>query len=290
MISVVVCTVNRARQLKECLSHLHNAHNPGVITELIVVDNNSSDKTKEVVAGFRDSSFSEIKYLFEERQGLSHARNKGIAEAKYPLLAFIDDDCYVGKDWLGTIFREFFSDPFLDILGGRVELAQKSDQPVGIRTFSDRAQISSFWELHLRMIGCNFVCTRKAIEKVGQFDPLLGKGSKSGSAEDTDFFYRALKKELKIMYSPELTVFHAHGRSTLISTQSVRDDYSRGRGAFYCKYLLKGDLHIFKTAMRELRTHFRNIFLQTAPSCSMYPSTSSLRQLALGGFQRLFNR
>ena len=77
---------------------------------MIVVDNNSSDDTKDVVAGFENSSFCEIKYVFEGKQGLSRARNRGLAEAKYPLVAFTDDDCYVAKDWIVSILREFSVD------------------------------------------------------------------------------------------------------------------------------------------------------------------------------------
>jgi hypothetical protein len=267
-----------------------NSQNPGVPTELIVVDNNSSDDTKEVVSGFEDSSFCEIKYLLEGRQGHSQARNRGLAEARYPLVAFTDDDCYVARDWIVSIRREFSSDPSLHILGGRVELANTVDQPVGIRTFTDRMQISSFRELHSRMIGCNFVCARTVFDEVGVFDTHLGKGSRCGCAEDTDFFYRAFKKGFKILYAPEMAVSHAHGRSTSTATQSVRDDYARGRGAFYCKYILKGDLHILNEAMREVRSLARTTLQQTRADCSGYPATRALRKLALGGVQRLLKR
>lgn len=290
MISIVVCTANRSKQLKQCLAHIVNSQNPGGAYELIVVDNNSSDDTKDVVAGFGNSSFCEIKYVFEGRQGHSRARNRGLAEAKYPLVAFTDDDCYVARDWMVSILREFSMDPSLHILGGRVELAQAGDQPVGIRPFTDRIQVSSFRELHSRMIGCNFVCTRKVFDEIGVFDAHLGKGSPCACAEDTDFFYRALKKGFKILYAPEMAVSHAHGRSTSASTQSVRDDYARGRGAFYCKYILKGDLLIMKEAMWEVRNLVRSTLQQTGAVCSVYPPRRALGKLALGGVQRLFKR
>jgi len=290
MISIIVCTANRSKQLKQCLSHIVNSQNPGGATELIVVDNNSSDDTKDIVAGFGDSSFCEIKYVFEGRQGHSRARNRGLAEAKYPLVAFTDDDCYVARDWMVSILREFSMDPSLHILGGRVELAQAGDQPVGIRTFPDRLQISSIRELQSRMIGCNFVCAREVFNEVGLFDRHLGKGSRCGCAEDTDFFYRTLKKGFKILYAPEMAVFHAHGRSTSTATKSVRDDYARGRGAFYCKYILKGDLLILKEAMREVRSLVRTTLQQNDAGCSGYPPTRALRKLALGGVQRLLKR
>lgn len=290
MLSIVVCTANRSKQLQQCLSHIVNSQNPGVATELIVVDNHSSDDTKDVVAGFRNASFCEIKYLYEGRRGHSRARNRGLAAARYPLVAFTDDDCYVTKDWMVSILREFSADPSLHILGGRVELADSGDQPVGIRTFIDRIQISSFREMFSRMIGCNFVCARKVFDEVGVFDIHLGKGSGCGCAEDTDFFYRALKQGFKVVYSPEMAVFHAHGRNTSTATQSVRDDYARGKGAFYCKYILKGDLLILKEAMREVRGLVRTILKQTRRGETGYPATRTLRKLALGGVQRLLKR
>jgi hypothetical protein len=87
-----------------------------------------------------------------------------------------------------------------------------------------------------------------------------------------------------------MAVFHAHGRSTSTATKSVRDDYARGRGAFYCKYILKGDLHILKEAMREVRSLARTTLQQTGAGCSGYPPTRALRKLALGGVQRLLKR
>lgn len=290
MISIVICTANRAKQLKQCLYHILNSENPGVTTELIIVDNNSSDDIKDIAVSFGESSFCEIKYVFEGRQGLAYARNRGLAEARHPLVAFTDDDCYVARDWMVTILREFSVDPSIHILGGRVELAQAGDQRVGIRTFPDRMQVSSFWELHSRMIGCNFVCAREVFDEVGEFDVLLGKGSRSGSAEDTDFFYRALKKGFKIVYVPEMAVSHDHGRSTSTSMQSVRDDYVRGRGAFFCKCIFKGDLQILKVAMCEVLSLVRATLQQIGVGGSEYPPTRALRELALGGVQRLIKR
>ncbi len=290
MLSIVVCTSNRIYQLQHCRTHIVNSQNPGVSTELIVVDNNSSDDTKDVVADFKDSSFCKIRYVFEGKRGHSHARNRGLAEAKYSLIAFTDDDCYVARDWMVAVLREFSADPSIDTLGGRVELATTGDYPVGIRTFTDRMIISSFRDLHSRMIGCNFVCTRKVFEEVGVFDIHLGKGSGCGCADDTDFFFLLLKKGFKIFYCTEMVVFHAHGRSTFTATQSVRDDYARGRGAFYCKYILKGDLPILKEALREVRGLVRTTLNPTRAGSSEYPPTRALCKLALGGMQRLVKR
>ena len=229
-LSVIICTRDRAPQLERCLQQFKEAQTFRKSWELIVVDNNSSDGTKAVIRKFAAAAPFHVRYLFESRQGLSHARNRGIAETSNSIIAFTDDDCLVDRQWASTIVREFSTDPSLAVLGGRVEQGDPNGQPVGTRTFSDRKQISSFEELFGRMIGCNMAFSRKVFEVIGGFDPLLGKGTSLGSAEDLDLLYRALKRQLTIVYVPNAVVFHAHGRASASSIQQVNDEYAKGRG------------------------------------------------------------
>src|SRR5262245_209420 len=92
-VSVVVCTYNRARQIEQALVHIGKAAvraQPSV--EILVVDNNSSDDTKAVVASVSRASSVPIRYALETSQGLSFARNRGIEESKGSVIAFTDDD------------------------------------------------------------------------------------------------------------------------------------------------------------------------------------------------------
>src|SRR5690349_5231481 len=102
-VSVCICTYNRCQTLRSALESVLGQEADGVRFEVIVVDNNSTDDTKQVVESFVRRGHSNLRYSFEGRQGLSHARNAGIAVARSPLVAFTDDDIRVAPDWVSTI-------------------------------------------------------------------------------------------------------------------------------------------------------------------------------------------
>jgi GT2 family glycosyltransferase len=151
-----------------------------------------------------------------------------------------------------SILREYASDPDLAVLGGRVELYNPLDEPMTVRTLKQRMEVSltPFEVCSPPIIGCNVAFARRVIESVGYFDPDLGPGSDHQLvAEDVDFIYRVSKQGFKIVYSPEVLVYHNHGRS--VDSQSVCRNYVRGRGAFYCKHALKKDVAVMKMAYWE---------------------------------------
>lgn len=287
MLSVIVCTWNRASQLAPCLRKFTELQSPQKDWELLVVDNNSSDNTQEVVRKFAAHAPFQVKYVFESRQGLSHARNRGIAEACHSIVAFTDDDCLVDRLWANTILHEFSDDESLAVLGGRVERGGPDGLPIGTRTFSDRIQVLSFEQLFSRMIGCNMAFSKRVFDTVGSFDPLLGKGTSLGSAEDLDLLYRALKKGLKIVYSPDVVVIHAHGRSTLDAIQQVTDEYTKGRGGFYWKHIIRGDLRIAKRAGQEIFDLSRASVTSRRVHGARPSAPRVLRNLAKGVLYRL---
>jgi GT2 family glycosyltransferase len=290
MLSLIVCTYNRASQLARCLRKFAALQCPQKDWELLVVDNNSSDHTQEVVLKFAAHAPFQVKYVFEGNQGLSHAWNRGIAEACHSIVAFTDDDCLVDRQWASTILREFSGDASLDVLGGRVERGGPDGLPIGTRTFSDRIQVLSFEQLFSRMIGCNMAFSKRVFDTVGEFDPFLGRGTSLGSAGDLDLFYRALKKGLKIVYAPDVVVCHAHGRSTLDAIQQVTDKYAMGRGGFYWKHIIRGDLKIAKRAGREIFYLIR-ASLTSRREHGWRPSAPRvLRNLARGALYRLMGR
>ena len=99
LISVVVCTFNRADLLETSLEALDEQILESSEYEVIVVDNNSTDNTLNVVEELCNRLTS-LRYCFEPNQGLSHARNRGWREAMGEYVAYIDDDCKVPGQWL----------------------------------------------------------------------------------------------------------------------------------------------------------------------------------------------
>ena len=82
--TVIICTYNRSNNLPNCLKALEDQQNVEELDwEVLVVDNNSSDDTKEVVRNFADNSKIKIRYVHEKQQGLNYARNLGMVEARW---------------------------------------------------------------------------------------------------------------------------------------------------------------------------------------------------------------
>lgn len=258
--SIVIGTFNRCDTLMKSVQSVLSMHIPdGITWELIVVDNNSSDKTGELINSLKAESAADIKYVLEKRQGLSYARNRGIEESKGGIVAFLDDDCIVDHYWLACMVHEFRSDPELSAIGGRVELFDVRDKPVTIMTSTERRMFSSAGQLFSFMHGCNMAFDRYVFQKIGCFDIRLGAGTKVFAAEDTDFFYRVYKNSFRMLYCPELLVYHNHGRRLDAQVSALLRGYAAGRGAFYCKHFVKGDSILLKMTYWEVSALLESI-------------------------------
>jgi glycosyltransferase involved in cell wall biosynthesis len=144
MISVIVCTHNRAQHLEQTLKSLQEMAVPVSLPwELIIVDNNSSDNTKRVIGGFISKYDLNVRYAIENQRGLSHARNTGMQEASGNIIAFTDDDCIVDQHWITSISKEFQTGEAIAGVGGRVELYNKMDRSVSIRVYKEKMIFSS---------------------------------------------------------------------------------------------------------------------------------------------------
>jgi GT2 family glycosyltransferase len=260
MISVIIATHNRSDKLKVLLKSIETLEiDADQACEIIIVDNNSTDDTKEVVKGYLETSCHDIRYISEGKQGNNYARNKALVEAKGEILAFTDDDCVLDSKWLRQIGKKFESEPALACVGGRVELYDKSDRAVTIRTRGEETEVKSANQLYGLIIGCNMAIRRRVFDNIGTFDPAFGPGSKIGSGGDSEFLYRACKRGLVIKYYPDIVVYHNHGRKTDAQVKAVGKRYVRGRGGFYCKYILQGDRIIMKMALYEVASVMKSL-------------------------------
>jgi GT2 family glycosyltransferase len=255
-LSVVIATYNRSESLAATLRSLAGSRvTAGSLWEVIIVDNNSTDQTMAVVECFIESGQQNVRYLFEPQQGKSVALTTGIRKARGRIIAMTDDDCIVDSQWIASILQEYASDPALAAIGGRVELYSRMDEPMTVRVSKQRRVISlaPFEPSSPPIIGCNMAFKREIFDAIGYFDPNLGPGSNHQLvAEDVDFLYRVCKKAFKLVYSPDVLVYHNHGRRTDAEWASVSRNYMRGRGAFYCKHLLRRDRAVLKMAYWEI--------------------------------------
>lgn len=114
-LSIIIPTRNRATLLKNCLQHLVGQVDQR--DEVLVVDNNSQDNTRQVVLSFQKKM--PIRYLFEPRKGASFARNSGISKAEGKILGFLDDDMVPNQNWVREVKKLILMEDF--IYAGKVE-------------------------------------------------------------------------------------------------------------------------------------------------------------------------
>src|ERR1700690_2526966 len=105
-VTVAVITFNRSRLLRETLGGLVRQDYPAGCWELLVIDNNSTDDPRDVVAAFMASTPSP-RWILEQRPGLDHGRNRAIDEASGDVIALVDDDILVEPDWLAQLVAPF---------------------------------------------------------------------------------------------------------------------------------------------------------------------------------------
>ena len=212
-LSVIVCTYNRAGLLGKCLDSLVKQRIGPDRFEVIVVDNNSRDNTREIAAQYQDK-LTTLKYVFEGNQGLSYARNRGCAEAKAEYLIYLDDDAVVPPDYLSNIAR-VIEEYAPDIMGGPVYPYYTSRKP---RWFKDeyetrKYQAESGFSTRGSVSGGNFIIRKSVLEKAGLFDVNLGmKGDKMDLGEERKVLelYRTATPEnaQKVYYALECWVEH----------------------------------------------------------------------------------
>ena len=103
-VSIVIPTFNRASSLRLTLDALDGQVAPDSLAwELLVVDNNSRDGTRSAVQDFIGRARIRVRYLFVAQQGVSHARNAGLANSQAEIVGFTDDDVDPARDWVSTI-------------------------------------------------------------------------------------------------------------------------------------------------------------------------------------------
>jgi len=214
-ISVIICTYNRSKSLARTLESFRDVFHPkDAAWELIVVDNNSSDDTREVIDRYIQNSGIPCRYIFENKQGLSYARNSGVAEAKGEILSFTDDDVIVDKYWLQNI-EHAFKENDVACIGGKILPVWENPQPAWL--IGEMLQILALLDLGDAKIeldrpqiwGANLSIRSSMFRKYGFFDPRLGHiEGKLYGGEETKFIRSLMDKGEKVLYCPNILIHH----------------------------------------------------------------------------------
>lgn len=241
MISILICTHDRSGLLAKTLDSLERLDPCGGIDrEVVVVDNASGDRTREVVAEFAAASGHPVRYRYEGTLGKSHALNAGIGHCSGDVVAFTDDDAIVEPDWLeriaatlgeydaGIVFGKVVplweSGPpswYSPRHGGRFALLDYGPEP---RVVDDKDHA-----FH----GVNLAIRREVLEGLGGFRTDKGPcGRTGGAGEDTDLFERAVDAGVAIVYDPRVLVRHFIPAARCAKTFH-REALKKGRGQYY---------------------------------------------------------
>lgn len=216
-LSVIICTYNRCWSLAKTLSSIAESTLPAATTwEVLVVDNNSTDQTREVADQFCRKYPARFRYLFESRQGKSYALNAGIRESQGDILAFTDDDTTVESTWLQRLTAPL-RDSIWSGSGGPVILQWSCPPPRWLRMDSMAAPLVGFkpnggaGEIKECLFGGNMAFRRTIFERHRVFRTDLGPtpGRETPRPnEDTEFVRRILAAGERLFYEPSAVVYH----------------------------------------------------------------------------------
>jgi glucosyl-dolichyl phosphate glucuronosyltransferase len=218
--TVLICTYNRSSFLADTLDSLSRTPaNPGFSWNVLIVDNNSTDDTRAVVASRIDSFPVLVSYLFEPRQGKSNALNAGLCAARAAIIVFTDDDVRMGPGWLREAVRPLLERSDLDYTGGPVRPIWEVPRPgwlnehgnlggaIAVKDHGGRPFI--FEDRRKTPLGVNMAVRRRLIERVGGFRPDLGRNGKALlGQEQAEFFYRSREVGARGLYRPAMALDH----------------------------------------------------------------------------------
>lgn len=269
-VSVVLSTYNRVQVLPRALESLLDQDHDGARYEIVVVDNNSTDATRESITSFA-AKVAKLRYVFEPKQGLSHARNTGIRSARAPLIAFTDDDVRVSRDWVSTIARLFQDHPEVACVGGKVLpswsgpwpswLTREHWGPLALLDYGD-TPFHVDTTRRLCLIGANSAYRREVFDRVGMFAPRVQALGREVGTEDHELLLRLWRAGGQGLYWPRLIVMsdiapermqrayhrrwhHRHGRFSAIMREEEMEQTTVGR-------LFGVPAHLYRRAAVEL--------------------------------------
>ena len=252
MASVVLSTRDRPDRLARCLPSLLSLHYPNY--EILLVDNAPSTSATADLIQQHYSNEPRIRYMREDRPGLSAARNRGVAEAKGEIIAFTDDDVVVDTYWLAGLVQGFsIIENVACVTGMVLPLELETPTQVLFEAFHGFAQIAfhpNIFDLHEYSrpnpsypyiagacgagAGASMAFTAEFLRSEGGFDPALGPGVPSQGAEDIVAFLHSILRGYRLVYTPASLLYHQHRRTYPELQKQIRN-----YGVAFTAYLAK---------------------------------------------------
>ncbi|MFV9505987.1 MAG: glycosyltransferase [Oscillochloridaceae bacterium umkhey_bin13] len=217
VISVVICTLNRAAYLERSLASLMEQTLALECFEVIVVDNGSTDHTSDVIRAYLSTKLG-LRHLYEPKPSLSRARNRGLSIARAPIVAYLDDDARAEPQWLASLLTAFYDyEVAPGAVGGPVYLDWPNSPP--------RWLPQKYWSLYTNLdlgtnnhilspneylVGANMAFRKTILQTIGGFDEELGRqGGNLLSGEETAVLHKVRELQISIYYAADAIVWHA---------------------------------------------------------------------------------
>lgn len=257
-ISAVICTYDSQGRIGELLENLAGqGRRPD---RVIVVDNNSTDRTIEIVNDFaKENPGFPLKLVSEPRQGKTHALNAGVKAAETDVIAFLDDDVLPDKGWTAAIVQAF-ADDNIDGLGGRIIPKWTGKSPKWFTpAVAGFTPVHDFGEKTMAYappasspIGANMAFRKKALDRAGIFDARLGhKGKTLVGGEESELCQRMADMGMQLVYRPGAKAAHCFSPEAEKKVYWRKRVFIQGRTA--ARYLKNNERPLFTLAMDYIK-------------------------------------
>ncbi len=254
--SVIFCTYNREKYIYNAMKSIAEQDFSSQDYEIVLVNNNSTDSTESICNQFqKDYPHIVFRYFLETNQGLSYARNRGVAESRGEILVFVDDDATAFDHYLSSIDILFKEHPSVRACGGPIQPVYEVTKPKWLSHYTEQLIGGALYEgdkvkpfRNGRYPGGGNSAFRKEIFDIyGLFNVELGrKGTGLIGAEEKDLYDRLTRGKEQFFYLPQMGIYHyilekklteAHfreltysiGKSERIRTKAVSENAYRGR-------------------------------------------------------------
>lgn len=237
-LEIAICTWNRADSLARTLNSINNTAMPEeCLVKVIVVNNGSTDQTKQALADFESNKF-QLHVIEEPTQGHSICRNRAIDAAEGDLLIWTDDDVIVSPDWLLGYAAAFAQQPDASFWGGAILPLLPEDTPAWVHENMDTLggcyacrdlgdQPFKFSKSRLPY-GANFA-VRTSVQKDFRFDTTLGrKGHSLDGGDETELLSQLLDQNHIGYWVPKTALDHVIDPARL--TEDWIQEYFKGQG------------------------------------------------------------
>jgi len=269
-LSLIVCTYNRASMLDDLLASFHsNLNFSGLNFELLIIDNHSSDDTRNIALRWQNVPEMHLQYILEPQQGSAYARNRAISVASGNWLWFVDDDIYFAADWLAGIHNAMHQFPQASAIAGRILLDFEQEVPswlpdmalnyYGLTRFGEHSRLL---EENEYPISANAGFRREIFAQIGNFRTDLGRKYRSLiSWDETELAMRIKQSGGQIAYGHGALVHHRVTMDRLTRRWLYRRVFADGISQCRAQYLTHnpGALFCIKTASNKIMLVLKKI-------------------------------